>query len=268
MELKIMSVKNEEKGKVKMPIQFQETVREDIIRKAVHVMHNNARQPYGTDPEAGQRHSAKISRRRRDYRGAYGFGISRVPRKIHTRRGTRMNWVAALSPGVVGGRQSHPPKVEKIWDKKMNKKENKLAIRSALSATLDQKLVLEHGYLIPKNYPFIIEDAVETLDKTKDVKAMLTSLGFTGEMDRAVVKNVRPGRGTMRGRRYKKKTSLLFVVSKNCKLSKAALNVPGVEIVSVDKINPEVLAPGSIPGRATLYSKAAVEKIEKQKMFV
>jgi len=179
-----------------------------------------------------------------------------------------MHWVAATSPGVVGGRQSHPPKVEKIWTKKLNKKENALAIRSALSATLDIKLVTEHGYKVPKNYPFVIEDALEAIDKTKDVKIMLSALGFSGEMTRAQVKNVRPGRGTMRGRRYKKKTSVLFVVSKPCKLSKAALNVPGVEICAVDKLNAEILAPGSQAGRATVYSKAAIEKIEKQKMFM
>ena len=47
-----------------------------------------------------------------------------------------MNWVGAFAPGTVGGRRAHPPKSEKIWSKKINKKENAKAIRSAISATL------------------------------------------------------------------------------------------------------------------------------------
>src|SRR3989338_3183716 len=135
MKVKIIDINNKDIGERELPIQFSEDIRPDLIHRAVVTIQKNKRHPYGASPEAGKRHSAKLSRRRRDYKGSYGHGISRVPRKIMSRRGTRMNWVGAIAPGTVGGRQAQPPKAEKIWVKKNNKAENRKAIRSAIAAT-------------------------------------------------------------------------------------------------------------------------------------
>ena len=113
-----------EKGTKDLPIQFHEQVRTDLIQRAVLSLQAEGRQAYGTKPGAGTRQVSEISRRRRDYKGTYGIGISRVPRKIMSRNGTRMNWVGAIAPGTVGGRQGHPPKAEKNWTQKINEKEN------------------------------------------------------------------------------------------------------------------------------------------------
>lgn len=268
MELNILSIKKEEKGKVKLPKQFQEEVRPDIIKKAVLALQANRRQPYGADPQAGIRASAELSRRRRKYRGSYGAGISRVPRKILSRRGTRMNWVGAFAPGTVGGRKAHPPKADKIWTQKINKKENRKAIRSALAATMVKEIVAERNHQIPDNYPFIIEEKIETLDKTKDVKNALKGLGFENELKRSSQKKVRAGRGKTRGRKYKKKTGVLLVVSKDCKLEKSAVNIPGIDVVNIKNINAELLAPGAVPGRLTLFTDKAIETLEKDKLFM
>ena len=267
MELKIISMENSAVGTQKMPRQFMEAIRPDVISRVVFALQSSRRQPYGTSEEAGKRHSVKLSRRRHKYRGAYGHGISRVPRKIHTRRGTRMFWVGAQAPGTVGGRKAHPPKAEKDWTKKVNKKENMLAIRSAISATVNPELVKEHGYIAPENYPFVVEDAIENIEKTKDIKASLKKIGFEKELKRAEQKSIRAGKGKNRGRRYKKKTSLLFIVSKKCKLMKAAENIPGIIVSVVDSLNAEILAPGAQPGRLALFSKSAVERLEKEGLF-
>ena len=166
MELKILSQTKTEVGKIKLPKQFDEEVRLDIIKKVFLAIQSTKRQPYGADPRAGKRASANLSRRRKRYRGSYGHGISRVPRKILSRSGTRFNWTGAIVPGTVGGRRAHPPKAEKIWDKKINKKEKRKAIRSASAATLKKGLVAERGHKAPENYPFILEDKFESLDKT------------------------------------------------------------------------------------------------------
>ena len=182
MELKILSIKNQEKGKLKLPKQFDEDIRPDLIKKVVLALQSNKRQPYGADPEAGKRASAELSRRRRKYRGSYGIGISRVPRKILSRRGTRMNWQGAFAPGTVKGRRAHPPKAEKIWQQKINKKERKKAIRSALAATIDKEIVKKKGHLIPDNYPFVVEKKIEALRKTKEIKEALDNIGFKKEL--------------------------------------------------------------------------------------
>src|SRR3989338_9685068 len=141
MKIPLFGLDKKKSGDKELPGQFQEEYRPDLIRRAVHVLQTAARQPYGSHPDAGKRHSSRISKRRRNYRGCYGLGISRVNRKIHSRRGTRMFWVGTFSPQTVGGRRSHPPKAEKVLEQKINKKENQKAIRSALAATVNKVIV-------------------------------------------------------------------------------------------------------------------------------
>ena len=80
MKLKILNKEGTEKGSQEMPVQFSESVRADIIKRAVLSLRSIKRQKYGAYPEAGKRASALLSKRRRKYRGMYGRGISRTPR--------------------------------------------------------------------------------------------------------------------------------------------------------------------------------------------
>jgi large subunit ribosomal protein L4e len=269
MELKIFTLAKTEAGKKKLPAQFSEVVRPDIISRAVEVIQSNRRQPYGTDPMAGKRSSSQISKRRRDYRRCYGYGISRINRKIMSRRGERMNWRGAFSPNTVGGRMAHPPKAEKDWSKKINKKENAKAIRSALSATVIKAMVQARGHNVPDNYPFIIESKIESLDKTKKVKEALIKLGFEAELERISQKTVRAGKGKMRGRKYKKKTGLLIVVADSkCALKTSAGGMQGITVSNVKDLNVEVLAPGARPGRITIFTDSAIEMLTKENLFM
>ncbi len=267
MELKIKTLKNVEKGAVSLPKQFSEEVRRDIITRAVLTIQNNNRQPYGADPEAGKKSSAELSRRRRKYRGSYGSGISRVPRKILSRRGTRMMWVGAFAPGTVGGRRAHAPKSEKIWAIKLNNKERQKAIRSALAATVDATLVSSRGHQIPDIYPFVLADEFQLLSKAKDVVSALKLLGFEKELERSAIKKVRAGKGKARGRKYQKKTGALLVVGEDCPLLLSAKNIAGLDVVKVTELNAELLAPGADVGRLTLYTESALAKMEKNNLF-
>ncbi|MBU0628325.1 MAG: 50S ribosomal protein L4 [Nanoarchaeota archaeon] len=266
-ELKILDLESKETGKMKLPEQFQEDIRPDLLKRAFLAIMSHLRQAYGTSPEAGKRQSVEISKRRHDYRGSYGHGISRVPRKIMSRRGTRMNWQGAFAPGTVGGRQAHPPKSERIWWQKINKKERKLAIRSAISATLKTELVEKRGHKLSPNYPFIIDSSIESLDKTSKVKETLIKLGLEKELERCEKKKIRSGAGTKRGRKYIKRKGPLLVVSKDCNLTKSAANIPGIDVCEVKNLNVRLLAPGAVPGRLTLWSKDAVELLSKEKLF-
>lgn len=268
MKLKILTKEGTEKGNQDLPSQFNETVRLDIIKRAVLSLKSIRRQKYGAAPEAGMRSSSILSKRRRKYRGMYGHGISRTPRKIMSSRGTQFNWVGAFAPNTVGGRRAHPPKAEKEWAQKINKKERRKAIRSALAATVNKELVIERGHVVPDNYPFVLESGLESLDKTKQVIEFLKKVGFEKELIRAGEKRIRAGRGKLRGRKYKKKKGPLIVISRECKLEKAAKNIPGIDIVKVNALNAELLAPGAVAGRATLFTQAALEKLEKEKLFM
>lgn len=268
MKIAIKDISNKEVAKTELPSQFSEEYRPDLIIRAVLSLQSKARQKYGANPDAGKRPSAELSRRRRKYRGSYGFGISRVPRKILSRRGTRMHWVGAFAPGTVGGRRAHAPKAEKIWEQKINKTENRKAIRSALAATMNKELVAARGHKVPKDYPFAISNDFEAISKTKDAVEALTNLTLTEELERANKKTIRAGRGKVRGRKYKRPTGpLLVIAQKNAALSKAARNIPGVDVVVVDELNAQILAPGTHAGRITLFTQEALETIAKENLF-
>ena len=261
MKIPVVDNTKKELSKKDLPSQFTEEVREDLIYRAVQTVQANKRQPYGSYERAGMNVSAKLSRRRRDYKGSYGHGMARSPRKALSHRGTRFNWVGALAPNTRGGRRAHPPKAVRQWDKKLNTKERRKAICSALSATMKVEMIKTRGHKLPAGFPFILSNDVESLSKTKDVMKMLYARGFKEDLDRTDDKKIRAGKGKNRARPYKVRKSVLFVVSKKCPLNKSAVNISGVDVVTPDHLNAELLAPGSKPGRLTLYTESAVDKI-------
>ena len=260
-------MENKEMGKQKMPQQFEEAVRPDLIKRAVEAIQSNNRQSYGSDPRAGRKSAAVLSRRRRDYKGAYGKGISRIPRKTMLRRGSQMYWVGAFAPGTVGGRRAFPPQ-PRDFSKKLNDKERKKAIRSALAAAIDKQVVAERGHKAPANYPFIVSTDIEKISKTSDMLKALKTVGLDADLERGGKKHIRAGKGTMRGRPYKKAKGPLLVVSENCGAFKSAKNIPGLDIVEMSRVNSEILAPGAQPGRLTLFTQAAIQKLDKEKLFM
>src|SRR4030042_4910291 len=134
---------NGEKGKeITLPEVCSSTVREDIVAKVLEA--KKTRQPYAPSPVGGKQHSAsgKIQHVRHVWKTMQGKGISRVPRKIMSRRGSQFTWVGAEIPNARGGRRAHPPKIiSMINTKRINKKEMAIAFKSALSATGNEKIV-------------------------------------------------------------------------------------------------------------------------------
>ena len=265
MKAHLFTSKGEKKSEIELPKVFNTPVREDMAVKLFEVTKEYA--PYAPGREAGKRHSAsgKISHRRHKWQTAYGKGISRVPRKRMWRRGTQFFWIGAEVSSTRGGRRAHPPKVI-FTPKKINRNEVKMAMDSALASTANVGYILKRYSTLKdiKSAPFVIE-SVPT--KTKDVLDALKKI--FGELFYLVLKNkvVRSGKGKTRGRKYRKKSGPLIIVSSTCSLSKAAKNIPGIDIAVIDSLNPELLAPGTFPGRLTIFSQDAVTKLEKQKLF-
>ena len=266
MKLDILDISKKKTGEIDLPAQFNEGIRTDLVKRAVLVLRSNKRQSYGAMDGAGKRASVKLSKRRRNYRGMYGFGISRTPRKILSRRGTRMYWVGAFAPNTIGGRKAHPPKSVKKLTKKINKKEKKKAIRIGISATIINDLVKKRGHIIPESYPFILDKKFEELNKTKEMMVSLKNLGLEKELHRVDKKKIRAGKGKSRGRKYKTKKGPLIVISKESGIKKAANNIPGIDIVNVKNLNVELLG-GEVPGRLTLWTASALEVLEKENLF-
>jgi large subunit ribosomal protein L4e len=150
---------------------------------------------------------------------------------------------------------------------KVNRKERILARLSALAALSNMDMVKARGHQFSDELtlPVVFEDAVEKLDTTAGVLKALQSIGLEADVDRAKdSKNVRPGKGKMRGRRYKSARSLLIVVSdKEAPIFKGAHNLAGVEIVAPEQLNTGTLAPGGAAGRLAVFSEAALNKVRE-----
>jgi large subunit ribosomal protein L4e len=236
------------KEKIDLPKIFDTPYRPDIIKKSFEVIHSNQRQPYGSDPLAGTRHAvASVGK---------GRGMSRVPRLTQGQ-------AAALAPNVVSGRRAHPPKAERNWKEKMNKKENQLARNSALAATADKETVTKRGHHFDEKItlPIVVDDDFEKIKKTKEVIEVLEKIGIYSDVLRSADgRHIRAGRGKMRGRRYRVPKSLLIVTTQEA-IEQSSDNLSGVDIARPQQLNIEHLAPGGIAGRLTIFTKSALTQI-------
>lgn len=267
---RLLSKDGDEAGEVSLPVQFTERVRPDIIKRAVHSSQSNRRQPYGADDRAGLKHVTNWVQRNRAYRSRRGRGYpsSRSPRKITFRRGMQMSGPGGEAPNTVGGRRAHPPKAEKDHSKDINDKERRKAIRSAIAATADAELVAERGHEVEDvELPLVVEDDLQSVERTAEVRERLVELGLEDELERCEQRKVRSGKGTMRGRRYKTRTGPLLVVGEDDGLLTAARNLPGVDAVTVDQLNAELLAPGTDAGRLTVWTETAIERLDAEGIF-
>jgi large subunit ribosomal protein L4e len=173
---------------------------------------------------------------------------------------------AAFAPGTVGGRQAHPPRAETCITKEIPKKEKRLALLSAIAATAQKDTVAARGHEIETvpEFPLIVENSIETLTKAKEVEDALSSLGILSDVSRVRdSRKVRAGKGKLRGRKMKQAVGPLIVVAENKGIMTAANNLPGVDIITVNNLNTEILAPGTHPGRLTLWTNGAIDQIEK-----
>jgi len=248
----VFNLDGKPEGKATLPSVFNTPLRPDVIKRAVLSIQSHRLQHQGRDPMAGKKTSAES-------RGT-GSAIARVPRE----KGG--GGTAAFAPGTVGGRQAHPPKVETHIVKEIPKKEKRLALLSAIAATGSKEIVASRGHDVEgvPEIPLIVTDTLSELTKTTEVEEALTNLGLLTDIYRVrESRNIRAGKGKHRGRKMKQSKGPLIVIAANKGIVKAASNIPGLDVVTVKNLNPEILAPGTHAGRLTLWTSGAIEQLEK-----
>ncbi len=245
MKTEVRTLEGSVAGEITLPQTFETEYRPDLIRRAVIALQSTRRQPHGTNPFAGIRSSA--------VGWGSGRGVSHVPR---LKNGSR----AAKVPQAKGGRQAHPPKVIKVLEKRINKKEKQKALHSAIAASACEELVRGRGHRFEGQVPVVLEDRFEELIRTTEVIAALKAAGVYEDIERSKrSRKVRAGRGKMRGRRYKQRKSLLIVTETHP--LRAARNLAGVDVVAVNELTTELLAPGTQAGRLTVWTEGAIRSL-------
>ncbi len=245
MQATVRDLDGDDAGELELPEVFETTHRPDVIKRAVLAAQANRTQDTGTDEYAGLRTPAESQ--------GSGRGLAHVPRQDGRAREV---------PQAVSGRPAHPPKAETDRGLDINTKERKLATRSAIAATADGDVVADRGHAFDDDveFPVVVDDEFEELTKTQTAVEVLESLGVYADVERAEDgKSVRSGRGTTRGRKYDEPKSVLVVTSEEPSL--AARNLAGADVATAAEVNAEDLAPGTDPGRLTVWTESAVAEV-------
>ncbi|MCX6776666.1 MAG: 50S ribosomal protein L4 [Candidatus Micrarchaeota archaeon] len=262
MKVNVYSIEGNPLEQIELPRQFDEEVREEVIRRAVISEQSRKYQPKGSFIRAGLQTTAEYRGRKEGYGSIKNKGISRLPREKFPRG--RFGKVKRV-PFAVKGRRAHPPRVEEVLVERINKKEFEKALRSAIAATGRKEIIAARGHAVGavKEIPLVVESKFEEFEKTKNVLACLRALGLEADLSRAQRKKRISGvRERRRGGTVRPK-SVLIVVGDGSKVVKAARNLAGVDVKGVRELDVTSLAPGTHAGRLTLWSKRAIDELAK-----
>jgi large subunit ribosomal protein L4e len=254
MKANMLSLNGTKQEEVELPKVFLTPFREDLIHKVYVNLDSHHYQRQGRHPTAGMDVVAMSND------PPTGHGQARVAR---IRGGGSRRGEAAGVAMVRGGRQAHPPTSEKVVYKKLNKKEKRLALCSAIAATASKDIVSSRGHLVDKiqSFPIIVSDDIEKISKAKEISKIFDALNLTSDIKRLEKRKARSGRAVIRGRKTKIGKSVLFVAKDAKNLTKACGAFLGVDVREAKDLSVLDLAPGSQPIRLTVYTKAALSEL-------
>lgn len=158
-----------------------------------------------------------------------------------------------------------PTKTWRRWHKKISVGQRRFAVSSAIAAAGVTALVMARGHAIDKvpEMPLVLSDSLNSVSKTKEVKAVLARVGALQDVEKsAASRKVRVGAGKARNRRYVQKRGPLVIYDVSEGLDRGFRNVSGVSITSIDNLSLLDLAPGGHVGRFCIWTKGAFEKLD------
>ncbi|CAK8697774.1 large ribosomal subunit protein uL4B-like [Clavelina lepadiformis] len=252
----IYSDKGVPSGKaVVLPTVFKAPIRPDVVNFVHTNISKNHRQPYAVNRFAGEQTSAE----------SWGTGraVARIPRVRGG--GTHRSGQAAFGNMCRGGRMYAPTKTWRRWHRRCNVNQRRFAVCSALAASALPALVMSKGHKIEKipEVPLVVEDKIQSFKKTKEAVILLKKLNAWEDVQKVIKsKRIRAGKGKMRNRRHTSKRGPCIIYDKDEGISKAFRNIPGVTLISVDRINLLKIAPGGHVGRFLIWTESALKRLD------
>lgn len=238
---------------VPMPAVFTAPIRNDIVQFVHTNMAKNRRQAHGVKRGAGYQHSAE----------SWGTGraVARIPRIGGS--GTHRSGQGAFGNMCRKGGMYAPLKTWRRWHRKVNLKQKRHAVASALAASAVTPLVLARGHRVMEvpELPLVVDSL--NIETTKTLIGTLLKFGAGEELKRTRdTKKVRPGHGKLRNSRYVlRKGPLIIYGDENNLVKRTARNLPGVDTCSVHRLNLLQLAPGGHMGRFIIWTKDAFKAL-------
>jgi len=158
-----------------------------------------------------------------------------------------------------------PTKQWRRWHRKVNIMQRRYAICSAIAATGVPSLVMARGHVIDgvSEVPLVISDKLEEFKKTKEAVQFLRRIHAYADIEKVLnSKRYRAGKGKTRNRRYKQKLGPLVIYNQDNGVVRAFRNIPGMELMQVDRMNLLKLAPGGHLGRFVIWTESAFRKLD------
>ena len=242
-------------GSSTMPAVFSAPIRDDLVSFCHSNMALNRRQAHAVYHLAGHEHSAE----------SWGTGraVARIPRISGS--GTHRSGQGAFGNMCRKGRMFAPLKVWRKWQRKVNTKQKRNAVASALAASACAPLVQARGHKIDSvpELPLVVSGLNGAT--TSGLLGNLKNLGAMDDLTRVrKSKRTRAGIGKMKNTRFTlRKGPLVIYGDETPMVKRAARNLPGVEVCNVNRINLLQLAPGGHLGRFIIFTKDAFESLDK-----
>jgi len=237
-----------------LPHVLASPLRPDWVRYVHMNVSKNKRQPRAVGGKVGYETAAE----------SWGTGraVARVPRAPGG--GTHRSGQGAFGNMCRGGGMFCPTKTWRRWHRRVNVKEKRNAVVTALASSCLPPLVMARGHRIDEvaELPMVVSDGIESMTRTRPTFKILEKLGLKEELKKvADSKKIRAGKGKARNRRYKKRLGPLIIYNEDNGIVRATRNIPGVETACVTRLNILKLAPGGNFGRLVLWTEGAFKKL-------
>merc|ERR1711887_203733 len=161
----VHNVDGKQVRRIHLPAVFNAPVRQDLVNRMHTEVRKNARMAHGVSPKAGHQTSAE----------SWGTGraVARIPRVRGG--GTHRSGQGAFGNMCRGGHMFGSKKTWRRIHRKVNIREKRYAIVSAIAASGSPALVMSKGHQINRirEVPLVVEDKLESLKKTKDAVSFL-----------------------------------------------------------------------------------------------
>lgn len=244
-------------SEIHLPSVFSAPLRHDIVTFVHDNLSRNTRQAHGIEYLSGMKTSSL----------SWGTGraVARVPRMRGS--GTHRSGQGANGNMCRAGRMAHPLRTWRRWHRKVNLKQRRHALAAAIAATAVTPLVLARGHRVTQvpQLPLILQDSINTVNKTKQAVQILKTFHIDEDVLRVRnAKKLRAGKGKLRNRRFKNRRGPLVIGDDNSQaLQRAVRNIPGVDFLNVNRLNIRHLAPGGHLGRFCIWTESAIKQLNR-----
>ncbi|EYC04741.1 hypothetical protein Y032_0086g1965 [Ancylostoma ceylanicum] len=240
---------------IKLPSVFRAPIRPDVVSFIHDQMFRNKRQAHAVSTAAGKQHSAE----------SWGTGraVARIPRVRGG--GTHRSGQGAFGNMCRGGHMFAPLKVFRRWHRRVNIAQKRYAICSAIAASGVPALVQARGHVIDKvaEVPLVVSDKIESFRKTKEAVTFLRRSHLWADIEKVYAsKRTRAGTGKMRNKLHKRKLGPVLIYGQDADCARAFRNIPGVDVLNVERLNLLKLAPGGHLGRLIIWTESAFKKLD------